>query len=85
MKVGAKGTCVPPRRTMVEGAGAKSKTGRSVWATSVTAPAVPMSSEKSPLETGPGEKAREVEVSSAPEIFALQIFESVRTPARCWA
>ena len=76
---------MPPRRTTVEALGAKRSTGRIVCATSVTAPAVPMSKEKVPLDAGPGEKEREVELSSAPLVCALQIFESASTPERCWA
>ncbi|MNT77642.1 hypothetical protein D3C72_2167750 [compost metagenome] len=61
-------------------------TGKSVWATSVVAPAVPMSKRQSrDSASAPGRNQSAVEPTWAPSMVASQTLAAASTAVRCWA
>jgi hypothetical protein len=83
-KGGAKGLCVPPSRTRLEGCGAVRRAGSTVWRTRVALPAVPTAKWYSPGRTSAGEKDSSVEPRTAPRTSAPPTSAAAVTAVRCW-
>jgi hypothetical protein len=82
-KGGAIGLCVPPSRTIVEGASARSSAGSTVWSTRVVLPALPIANVCMPATIAFGTKVTSVESSASPVTSAPPISAAARTAVRC--